>query len=270
MGIEETGDDGQRKPAKPSSANLFLTAVQFLLISPAFIRRSFTPQELGGAVGFYPLVGALLGLILLALDAVLSIVLPALVRSALILALWVLLTGALHLDGFLDTCDGLLGGYTPERRLEIMRDERVGAYALAGGMLLMLTKFSALGALGPDRSAALLLAPVLGRWGMAIALASFPYARAQGLGRDVKDHVTRRQVLLATFFTILWVILATWLAQSWVALLAFAMAGLVVWGGARFTLRRIPGLTGDIYGALNELVEAVTLLVFVMGLYFGR
>ena len=67
------------------------------------------------------------------------------------LAAWVVLTGALHLDGFLDAADGLLGGFTPERRLEIMRDERRGAYALAGGILLMLLQYSTLNALGPLR-----------------------------------------------------------------------------------------------------------------------
>lgn len=264
------GENGQPKPTRTSIGNLFLTAVQFLLISPAFIRWPFTPQEMGGAVSFYPLVGALLGGILVGLDVLLSFILPAQVRSALILAAWIMLTGALHLDGFLDACDGLLGGFTPERRLEIMRDERVGAYALAGGMLLILTKFSALSNLGYARPVALFLAPVLGRWGMAVALAAFPYARAQGLGRDVKNNVTLRHAWLATSYTILMVLLVTWLAQSWAALLAFAVAGLVIWGGARFTLRRIPGLTGDIYGALNELVEMTTLLVFVLGLSFGR
>ena len=110
---------------RPSPVTAFLTAVQFLLVSPAFIKRPFTAPELGAAVGFYPLVGLILGGILLAADYGLSFFMPPLVRAALLLALWVILTGALHLDGFLDACDGLFGGYTPEARLEIMRDERV-------------------------------------------------------------------------------------------------------------------------------------------------
>ena len=122
----------------PAPLTAFLTAVQFLLISPAFIKRLFTARELGAAVGFYPLVGLILGSLLLAADYLLGLFMPPLVRIALILTLWVILTGALHLDGFLDACDGLLGGFTPESRLEIMRDERVGAFALAGGVLLLL------------------------------------------------------------------------------------------------------------------------------------
>jgi adenosylcobinamide-GDP ribazoletransferase len=185
---------------------------------------------------------------------------PPLVRIALVLTLWVILTGALHLDGFLDACDGLLGGFTPESRMEIMRDERVGAFALAGGVLLLLVKFSALSAVRPV-APALLLAPVLSRWGMAIALVAFPYARPQGLGKAVKDNATRRQALLATVFALLVSLAVAWWWADWWALLAMAGAALVVWGGARYTLRRIPGLTGDIYGALNEIIEVAVLLV---------
>jgi adenosylcobinamide-GDP ribazoletransferase len=244
----------------PSILTAFLTAVQFLLISPAFIKRPFTARELGAAVGFYPLVGLILGGILLAADYLLGLFMPPLVRFTLLLALWVMLTGALHLDGFLDACDGLMGGFTPESRLEIMRDERVGAFALAGGVLLLLVKFSALSAIRPI-TPALLLAPVLGRWGMAIALVAFPYARPEGRGRAVKDNAGWRQAVLATLFSLLICLAVAWWWADWRVLLALAVATLVDWAGARYTLRRIPGLTGDIYGALNEIIEVAVLLV---------
>lgn len=254
--------DPPEKPASLSPMKALLTATQFLLLSPAFIKRPFSVQELGAAVGYYPLVGLLLGGLLLAADLLLALVMPPLVRAALVLGLWVLLTGALHLDGFLDACDGLLGGSSPEQRMQIMRDERVGAYALAGGILLMLVKFSALSALAPG-SPALLLAPVLGRWGMAIALVAYPYARPEGLGRDIKDHASWRQALLATAFCLA-VVAGTALWKSdWAVGAALAAAGAALWLGARFALKRLPGLTGDIYGALNEIIEAVVLLALV-------
>jgi adenosylcobinamide-GDP ribazoletransferase len=99
-----------------SQLTAFLAAVQFLLVSPAFVRRVFTAQELGRSVAFFPLVGLLLGLILTGLGAVFSTYFPPLVRASLLLVLWVVLTGALHLDGYLDACDGLLGGFDPESR----------------------------------------------------------------------------------------------------------------------------------------------------------
>lgn len=251
----------QAKRASPLAA--FLAAVQFLLISPAFIRRPFTARELGAAVGFYPLVGLILGGLLIGLDWLSGLIFPPLLRSALVLTCWVLLTGALHLDGFLDACDGLLGGFTPERRLEIMRDERVGAYALSGGILLLLIQVSALSALDGRRLAALVLAPVLGRWGIALALIAFPYARASGLGKQIKDNAGPPQVALATAFTLPVLIAAAWFYNPW-AILAVFMLALISWLAVMsFTLKRIPGLTGDIYGATNLLIETTVLLALV-------
>jgi adenosylcobinamide-GDP ribazoletransferase len=241
----------------------FLAAVQFLLVSPAFVRREFSPRELGRATGFYPLVGLLLGALLVLADILMSHVFPVQVRSAVLLALWIMLTGALHFDGFLDACDGLLGGATPERRLEIMRDERTGAYALAGGALLLLIMFSSLGAISTGRWAALLLAPVLGRCGLTAAVVAFPYARPSGLGTDVKAHAGAAQLLIAGLTTLAVLAGLTWALRNYAGAGALLTSGLVWWLGARFVLRRVPGMTGDTYGALNMLIEATALLTFV-------
>ena len=236
-----------------------LTAFQFLTTFPAVIRRAFSAQELGRAVGYFPLVGLALGGALYGMEVGLSLIFPAQVVAVIILAAWVLLTRALHFDGFLDTCDGLFGGFTPERRLEIMRDSRVGAFGVAGGGLLLLAKYAAIVSL-PHLSG-LLLAPVLGRWATSIAIFACPYARDKGLGRDMKDNVRWPQVILSTGITGL----AAWFFAGWVGLLALAIAGVALWLGASFILRRIPGLTGDSYGALCELVELVVLFVFTAG-----
>ena len=241
--------DGGRRWGTPA-----LAALQFLTVAP-LPARLFTPQEMGRAVGYFPMVGALLGGALALLDRGLSAIWPASVASALVLIAWVGLTGALHLDGFLDTCDGLLGGHSPEERLRIMRDERVGAFAVTGGVLLLLVKYAALAAL-PGRAPALILAPTLGRWGMALAIAAFPYARPEGLGRAMKDYAGWRQAALAGGAA---VVLA-WIAGGWLGLAAAALASLITYAVARFSLGRLPGLTGDIYGATCEMVETVTLL----------
>jgi adenosylcobinamide-GDP ribazoletransferase len=225
------------------------------------VRRTFTPQEMGRAVGYFPLVGALLGTLLAGLDRALASIFPAGVSTVLVLAAWVVATGALHLDGFLDACDGLFGGYTPEARLEIMRDERVGAFGLAGGVLLLLLKTTALAAT-PSRATSLLLAPTLARWGMALAVVAFPYARPKGLGRAMKDHASWGQVALATAIGLA----VAWLAAGWLGLVALALAGATAWAVARFVLARLPGLTGDVYGAISETVEVVILLLFAMGI----
>jgi len=240
----------------------FIAGIQFLTISPAFIRRSFTPQELGRAVGFFPLVGLILGGILAGSFFVFSLKLPASVATALILTLWVLLSGALHLDGFLDTCDGIFGGSTPAKRLEIMRDERVGAFALAGGVLLLLTKFTSLSAQSTPMLA-LVLAPTVSRWGMTLAIVGFPYARPQGLGRDIKDHTSWRQFLLGTIIALA----VAWFTYQRLGVIILLSTGALIWLAGRFALQRIPGLTGDIYGALNELAELFALLGLII---YGR
>jgi adenosylcobinamide-GDP ribazoletransferase len=236
-----------------------LTAFQFLTVFPAVIRRTFTAQELGRAVGWFPVTGLALGGIFYGLVTGLRLVFPAQVVTIFILAAWLLLTRALHFDGFLDTCDGLFGGFTPERRLEIMRDSRVGAFGVAGGGLLLLGKFVAI--LSLPHPSGLALAPVLGRWVLSISIFAYPYAREKGLGRDMKDNVHWQQAVLSSAFTIL----VAWLFAGWTGLLAFILAGVVLWLGAGFILRRIPGLTGDSYGALCELAELAVLLLFTTG-----
>jgi adenosylcobinamide-GDP ribazoletransferase len=242
----------------------FIAALQFLLITPAFIRRPFTAREMGHAVAFYPLVGLLLGGLLAIADALLGILWTVPVRSALVLGLWIIATGGLHLDGFLDSCDGLLGGFTAETRMEIMRDERVGAYGLAGGVLLLLIMFSSLGTIATPRWAALLLAPVLGRWGMSIAVAALPYARTSGLGRDIKDQARLSDAVVATLIAGMVVAAVAILLHSWIPVIAALLAALVYGFSTRFILGRIPGMTGDTYGAINMLIEAATLLAFAV------
>ena len=237
-----------------------LAAFQFLTTFPAVIRRAFTAQELGRAVGYFPLVGLALGGLLYGLDRSLQLIFPTPVVAIFILVIWILLTRALHFDGFLDSCDGLFGGFTPERRLEIMRDSRVGAFGVAGGGLLLLAKYAALISL-PNHTG-LLLAPLMGRWSLSLSIFAYPYAREKGMGRDMKNNVHLSQVIFATLIAVL----AAWLFAGWSGLIALAISGIVLWLGAAFILRRIPGLTGDSYGALCEMVELVVLLFFTTGI----
>ena len=233
-----------------------LAALQFLTVLPPIIRRPFTAQEMGRALGFFPLAGAILGGSLAALDWGLTRVLPQEVAAAAILGVWVYATGALHLDGFLDTCDGLFGGYTPEDRLRIMRDERIGAFAMAGGGVLLILKYAAL-AHSPDRFASLLLAATLARWTMPGVIVLAPYARPQGVGRALKDHAKREQLAVATAITLV----VVWFAKGWLGLAAALLATAAAWAVVRFTLKRLPGLTGDVYGAICELTEALILVL---------
>ncbi|RMF02397.1 MAG: adenosylcobinamide-GDP ribazoletransferase, partial [Chloroflexi bacterium] len=143
----------------------FVMAWQLLTAIPL----PFAPAESGRPPGYaavhFPLVGAVLGLLLAAAAEPLFWLFPAEIAAALLLALWVGATGMLHLDGFMDSCDGLLPPREAARRLEIMKDSRVGAFGAVGGVLLLLLKFNGLAALPPThRVAALVVIPMLGRW----------------------------------------------------------------------------------------------------------
>jgi adenosylcobinamide-GDP ribazoletransferase len=235
-------------------------ALQFLTIFPAVVRRPFSGAELGWSLAYFPVIGALLGGMLLGLDRLLELALPSGVSAALILAIWILATGALHVDGFLDTCDGLWGGKNPEQRLRIMRDHHVGSFAVVGGILLLLIKYQALAALA-DRDSALLLAPILGRWGIVPAVVCFPYARAEGLGRDMKDYAG----WLPLFFASAIALGAAWWIAGWPGILCAGIVLALLVAIAAVVLRRLPGFTGDIYGFCCESFEILVLLTLVAG-----
>lgn len=232
-------------------------ALQFLTICPLFVRRAFSKSELGASVSFFPIVGLLLGGALSAAGWIGATVLPWGVVSAGIVALWLALTGGLHFDGLLDSCDGLFGGRNAQQRLEIMRDERVGAFAVAGGVLLLLGKWSAIFHLGPD-TVALLAAPVAGRWVMVLAIWRYPYVRDEGLGLAMKEAVSLATVVVATLVALGVVIGLAPLAG------AVSLVGVlgVCWLVVRFVIARIGGMTGDTYGLLCEAGELAVLVSF--------
>lgn len=235
----------------------FVAALGMLTLLPVG-RTSPTPQDLAGAIPFFPLAGCLIGVILLALDFIFA-ALPEPVRAALLLGALVILTGALHLDGLADTCDGL-AGTTPEERLAIMADTRTGVYGVVGVICLLLLKFAALASLGPPlRGPAFIAAPVLGRWAMTFAITLFPYARGpDGLGYHFKQGA-RPLALVAASFLAAGILVPTvpWPLTSTLTLV-LPLVGLLGW----WMTRRLGGLTGDVYGTINEVAETFVFVLF--------
>lgn len=205
------------------------------------------------------MVGLLIGLLLLGVERGAREVFPVELTAALLTALLIILTRGLHLDGFMDVCDGVFGGYTPERRREIMRDSHVGAFAVAGAGGLLLLKYAALVSLlsldGPGKIGMLLLFPMLSRWTMTLLLAAFPYARRQGLGSPFHQGKARLATAAAGLMAAAGAIALG--GYGGLALLAglSALAWLLGW----LLSRLLGGLTGDCYGAANEAAEVVVL-----------
>lgn len=221
----------------------------------------FIPMDYNRPAGFgaayYPLVGLVLGMLLAGADGLLTAFLPAGLAAALLLALWAGLTGLLHLDGFMDCCDGLLPPRDAGRRLEIMKDSRVGAFGVAGAILLLLIKYNALMALSwPLRGPALVVAPMLARWGMSWAMAYYPLARREGVGVYFVAGLGWPQVVVASLIaggvTLVFV--------GWWGVLLLGLAWLSMFLIAMFALARINGLTGDVYGAIGEVTETILLI----------
>ena len=178
-----------------------LAALQFLTVIPLPKRRKFSSEELGRAIAYFPLVGVLIGLVLAGLNWVLSWLLPVAVVKTLLLVGLVLISGALHLDGFIDTFDGITGSKPREKRLEIMTDSHAGAIGVVTVILLILAKYSALSTITTPLSV-LLLMPVLSRWIAVCAIYSFPYARQTGMGLMFKQGARWYHLAMATVISL--------------------------------------------------------------------
>ena len=200
-----------------------LAAFQFLTIFPTLIKRMFTSQEMGRAVAWFPLVGVALGFLLYGVNTLAQLIFPASVSAALTVFAWIIFPRAFHLDGFMDTCDGLFGGFTPERRLEIMKDSRMGAFGTIGGALVLLTEYTALHS-SVNLLSALLLATTLGRWASPLVIYFFPYAREEGLGIEMKRNVRLQEVLVATLIAGV----TSWFAAGgWLGLVLMLSAAII-------------------------------------------
>jgi len=235
-----------------------LDAILFLTILPFPTKRKITEAHLARTTACFPLVGVLLGgTLLLSARLAASLWSPPTV-NALVLILWGLLTGWLHLDGLADTVDGLCGGATREEKLTIMRDSRVGTFGAAALFGLLLLKFSLLGELsGAAYGDALVLAPTLGRWAMVCGILFFPPARKEGLGHLFKKYCDWRELAFATITALGCTIplLGPWGSA------VFGGVGMAVTVMAWALTRTLGGLTGDTYGALCEVGEVLTLVI---------
>ena len=233
----------------------FLAALAFLTAIP--VPRAAAAAPAREALPWYPVVGLLLGAILLGASRALEGSFPPLVLGVLLAGTWAALTGFLHLDGVADSCDGLLATGSRERRLEILRDPRAGAYAVAGVALAVLLKAACLAEPAARTAPALLLAGSMSRW-LALALAAvFPPARPEGMGRELSASARRPAVALAAAVPIIIIVVAGG-ARSVIAALLAAACALAIGLLAR---RRLGGVTGDVLGLAIEAAEIAVLLV---------
>ncbi len=230
----------------------------FLTILPA-PRVDVTSRAIGIAIALFPTVGLGLGGALGLLGLVLDRFLPHGPTAVILIGLEAVVTGGLHLDGLMDAADGVLGGWTPPQRLEIMRDSRVGAFGVVAGAIALVSEYACLDPLtGLNRLTTLATALTMARWAMVIAIRFFPTARSSGLGATFHQAAGRWTFVTSSLLA---VALAAVLGPIGLAGLLSAMLAAIL--SAHFFVRRLGGLTGDTYGAIAVLAELLILFVSV-------
>jgi len=235
----------------------FLIALTFLTRVPLPAPKvDVTSEEFSRSYRYYPLVGLAIGLLLWLLAKALTPYFPPLVLGALLLVAELMLTGGLHLDGFMDSMDGLLSARSPERILEIMKDSRIGAHACMALVGLLLLKFTLLASLTSHQFSILLVMPMLSRWVFQIGVVGFPYARTQGLGKGIHETTHWIPFLLSGCL----VLGTSFYFAQFAGLIAFGVCVITVTLLAARISSLLGGLTGDLYGAFIELSEVVCLL----------
>ncbi|MFJ2460840.1 adenosylcobinamide-GDP ribazoletransferase [Pseudomonas neuropathica] len=236
-------------------------ALQFLSSLPIRLSGMPEPEQLGRSLLFYPLVGLLFGLILWVLNLALSGA-PLLLHAALLLTVWVVLSGALHLDGLADSADAWLGGFGDrERTLTIMKDPRSGPIAVVTLVLVLLLKFAALLALiEQGHGLVLIIVPLLGRAALLGLFLTTPYVRAGGLGQALADHLPRKAGWRVLGLSALGCVLIA----GFGAVVALVISVVVFVWLRQVMMRRLGGATGDTAGALLELLEMVVLVGLVL------
>lgn len=242
-----------------------LLAISFLTMAPVYGNRIADDREFANSLYFYPLVGFIIGAILAAVGYLAEMLGPGLAAEALIILAWVAVTGALHLDGLMDSADGLFSGRERERKLEIMKDSRVGAMGAVALVVVVLLKLAFLDNLAvDDKLWVLLVAPAVGRFIMVYTICRYPYARpGGGLGAAFGGHAGWPKLAGAAVV----LVAGAWMANAWAALTAVLLTAVLGMLMAAWIARQLNGVTGDIFGALCECSETVFIIAAVFLLH---
>lgn len=237
-------------------------------------------MNMGAAMVWFPAVGLLIGVFLIAAYFLLIKWFPSSVSDALILILYVGITGGLHLDGLADSCDGIFGGHNKEKRLEIMRQSTIGTFGALGLIYVLGIKYISFHNLTPSfsppftwggegggsfwllqKGAALLLMPAVGRWAQVLGAALSAYARKEdGVGKVFIENVQPKHAIYSALF----LLIPLWFFYKINGLMIFAVVTFVALLVIQYIKGKIGGMTGDTLGAVNEISEVVFLLLCIL------
>jgi adenosylcobinamide-GDP ribazoletransferase len=216
-----------------------------------------------------PIMGLILGGILCICDYGLGLLeMPLMVRSTIIILLWLLLTGGLHLDGAMDSADGL-AVTDANRRLAVMADSATGAFGAMAAVAILILKVVSLSAINQQRWLVLLLIPAWARWAQVLAISLYPYLKAEGKGAMHSKGAEPIPDLLGGLLALALVAAIQFYWQPVILIPAVAGVGLVLsYFVGKYFDRAFGGHTGDTYGAVVEWVESIGLAILTIPLWY--
>ena len=233
----------------------FIQALTFLTILPVKAKEeSVEPAGFPDSLPWFPLVGLLIGFVLFLVDLVLQGIIASPIRPVLILMVWEILTGGLHLDGLGDTVDGMAVRGGKERKLAAMRDRHFGAFATAAVVMVLLGKYAGLLS---ERGTCLILAPMIGRWAMMFLARISPPADSEGIGKNFAGYQGGTPFLISTVAVIGFSVCL----GGGVALASVGVVAIFLLGVSWFSQSKIDGITGDVFGFSCELSELLVLII---------
>jgi adenosylcobinamide-GDP ribazoletransferase len=242
------------------SMRLYFIAFQFLTIIPLPFAVRCEERDMGRSMAFFPLVGLTLGGLLAGADFILGPLFPRPVSDLLLIVLLTAVTGALHLDGLADVCDGLAARGGKERFLAVMKDPHTGAVGVVGLVLALLLKYVALLAVPLEfKREALILFPMVARFSQVQMAAGSQRAREDGLGAIFTSGAGAVQIGAAALLTLA----AAAFLMGVKGVCCFLAVGLLTWVGRIWAHRRLGGVTGDLIGSVSEVNEIGCLLVII-------
>ncbi|HEX9020181.1 MAG TPA: adenosylcobinamide-GDP ribazoletransferase [Nitrospirota bacterium] len=246
----------------------FITALQFLTVIPVSREHRFEEGDLAKSMVYFPVVGFLIGLLLVYVDKIFAlVVLPQSIANLLLVALSVLITRAIHIDGLADTLDGIMGGSSADSRLAIMKDSRLGTAGALGIFFVLLIKYLCLNNLfNGEKAAVLLTAPTLARWSQTLMVFKANYGRENGMGKAFVGHLRTSGFTATTFVAVglaAFVILQEEARTQILVMSTLVGVALLTLLGRKYLVHKLGGVTGDAIGAISELNEMLVFLLFV-------
>ncbi len=236
----------------------FIAAIQFITIIPVGRTDSFDPPRM---IPYFPVVGLLLGVLTALFDQAATALWSRPVASLLDVLFLALLTGAFHLDGLGDSADGLLGQRSREKALTIMKDSRLGTMGLVAIVFGLALKWAGISGLDSDRTLLLIIIPAYARAGMLFGMRFLEYGRPEGgTGLDFFKSKLDWSAFWGLTAPVMLSLCLGWLS-IWLNLGFVAVTAMLVW----YFKKRVGCVTGDMLGAMAEILESGLFLLVSMG-----